>query len=130
MAEAKTHREVRLKQLAAGIEESRLAAQELEQSAKGLAKSTMLLNQGGYAEEEAARLRSLEERSLEMAYDDNARQSSYRETQELEGFALQVGLLDRAETEAPGLREALGRTVDYDRPPRRGVGQPPALLGR
>ena len=112
LAEAKTHREVRLKQLAAGIEESRLAAQELEQSSKGLAKYTVFLNQGGYAEEEAARLRSLEERSLEMAYDDNARQSSYREIQELEGFALQVRLLDRAETEAPGLREALDRTVD------------------
>ena len=115
LAEAQTRRRVRLNELETLISESRLAGEEMQKSlalSEGLKQS---IGDGSFAVDETAQLSRLEAGILELGYDDQARQRSYQEAQELEGFALQERLLDQAQTGLPGAREALAQNAEMVR---------------
>ena len=115
LAEARTRRRVRLNELEARIGESRLAGEEMQKSVARLEGLKQSIGDGGFAADETAQLCQLEARILDLGYDDQARQRSYQEAQELEGFARQELLLDQAETGLPGAREALAQNAEMVR---------------
>ena len=115
LAGAQTRRRVRLNELEVLIGESRLASEEMQKSLARLEGLKQSIFDGGFAADETAQLRNLEARILELGYDDQVRQRSYQEAQELEGFARQELLLDQAETGLPGAREALAQNAEMVR---------------
>ena len=115
LAGAQTRRRVRLNELEALIGESRLAGEEMQKSLARLEGLKQSICDGGFAADETAQLRNLEARILELGYDDQVRQRSYQEAQELEVFARQELLLDQAETGLPGAREALAQNAEMVR---------------
>ena len=112
LASAQTRHRVRLSELEVLIAESRSAGEEMQKSLARLEGLKVSLGDGSFAADETVQLAKLEAGILELGYDDQARQRSYQETQELEGFAKRAMLLDQAEAGLPRARDTLAQQAE------------------
>jgi exonuclease SbcC len=111
LAKSRNKRQLRIRDLEAGIEDARAAQVELDESAARMDDLQGQLGSGAFALQESARLRELDGLLRQLDYDDQARQHYYQQTQQLAGFEARQQSLRQAEESLPAAQENLERTV-------------------
>ncbi len=112
LAKSQKKRQVRVRDLEAGIEDALAAQRELDETAllaKGLEEQ---LASGAFALQELERLLELDAELEGLAYDDQARQYYYQQAQELAGSESLYQSLQRAEALLPAAVEQLDRALE------------------
>ncbi len=104
--------EVALSNVERQILESRHAQQELEVIQPRLASAIASLQSGEFAAEENKTLQELDLEIRSLGYEEEARQQSYAQMQELQGFAERQAHLSQARARLPEEEEALAQTSD------------------
>ena len=106
LSQAKTKRQVDLQQLEQKIQEAQQARLDQAEAMPRLEAMRAALADGSFAAEESVQLQKLEAQIQELEYDPETRQRIFQETQDLDEFAQQEGLLEQAETGLPAAKEA------------------------
>jgi exonuclease SbcC len=106
LSQAQTKRQVDLQQLEQQIKDAQQARLELAEATPKLEGLRKALADGSFAAEESVQLQKLEAQIQELEYDPETRQRVFQETQGLEDFAQQEGLLEQAEAGLPAAKEA------------------------
>ncbi|MDV2480411.1 MAG: SbcC/MukB-like Walker B domain-containing protein, partial [bacterium] len=104
--------EVALSNVERQILESRHAQQELEETQPRLASAIASLESGEFAAEENKTLRELDLEIRSLGYEEEARQQSYAQMRELQGFEERQAHLSQARARLPEEEEALAQTRD------------------
>ncbi len=104
--------EVALSNVERQILESRHAQQELEETQPRLASAIASLESGEFAAEENKTLRELDLEIRSLGYEEEARQQSYAQMRELQGFVERQAHLSQARARLPEEEEALAQTRD------------------
>ena len=94
------------------IQESRHAQQELEEIQPRLASAMASLESGEFASVENKTLDELDLQIRSLGYEEEARQQSYAQMQELQGFQERQAHLSQARARLPEEEEALAQTRD------------------
>ena len=109
LGQARREAEVKLSELARGVEEARQAQKELEQSEAQLGSMLASLSSGDFAADEQAQLQKLESKVETLGYDEEARRQAYSQVQEWQPFADRVRQLSDAEKSMPREEESVAR---------------------
>ena len=112
LASSQRELEVGLSNVERQILESQQAQVELEQTRPRLASAITTLESGEFAAEENNALQELDLEIKSLGYDEEARQQSYAQMRELQGFEERQTLLSQARTRLPEEEEALAQTRD------------------
>ena len=104
--------EVALSNVERQILESRRAQQELEEFQPRLASALASLESGEFAAEENKTLQELDLQIKSLGYAEEARQQSYAQMRELQGFEERQVRLSQAQARLPEEEEALAQTRD------------------
>ena len=112
LAKAARASQAGLSSLELRIQESRQAQQDLATAQTDLARVSNSLVSGGYARQEYEDLRDVDQKINTLAYDEQARQQSYGEIQELQHFLDLNRQLGYAEDNLPLEMAALQRAQD------------------
>ena len=104
--------EVALSNVERQIQESRQAQQELEETQPRLASAMASLESGEFAAEENKTLQQLDLQIRSLGYEEEARQQSYAQMQELQGFQERQAQLSQVRARLPEEEEALAQTRD------------------
>ena len=111
---AAAHREstVKIQGLRDKIQESNQAAQNLNEAKVQIDSARQSLNSAGYAADEQVQLKQLDQRLKDLSYDDQARQTAYQHTHELQAFEDQDRQLTQALESLPYEEERMTSTMD------------------
>ena len=111
---AEAHREstVKIQGLQDKIQESKQAAQKLNEAKAQIDSASQSLNSAGYAIDEQVQLKQLDQRIHNLSYDDQARQTAYQQTQELQTFEDLERQLSQALESLPHEEERMTAAMD------------------
>ena len=112
LASAHRELEVALSNVERQIRESRRAQQELEETQPRLTSAIASLESGEFAAEENKTLQELDLEIRSLGYEEEARQQSYAQMRELQGFEERQAHLSQARARLPEEEEALAQTRD------------------
>ena len=103
---------MKIQRLQVKIQESKQAAQNLNEAKTQLDCARQSLNSAVYAADEQVQLKLLDQRIQNLSYDDQARQTAYQQTQELQTFEDQERQLTQALESLPHEEERMTSAID------------------
>ena len=112
LANSQRELEVALSNVERQILESRQAQRELEETRPRLASALASLESGDFSAEENKTLQEVDREIKSLGYEEEARQQSYAQMQELQGFEERQIHLSQARGRLPEEEEALAQTRD------------------
>ena len=112
MTEAHRESIMKIQRLQVKIQESKQAAQNLNEAKTQLDCARQSLNSAVYAADEQVQLKLLDQRIQNLSYDDQARQTAYQQTQELQTFEDQERQLTQALESLPHEEERMTSAID------------------